>query len=69
MLEIRVCDQVSVSDSFDEVVTTITTELRKWFDSDRKVPFTVEVRAIGEQGPPTLYINVGSGTKVGEALR
>lgn len=57
-LEIKVFDEVTVTDSLKKAIVVILEAFKKWVNSDRKEPFGLRVEKLANKAPPVLEVNV-----------
>ena len=76
-LEIKVADQVEVIDILPQglssglqILEAVSRAIKNWISTGMKEPLNITIKQQEATGPPmALGINVGDGTKMGEAIR
>lgn len=67
-LEIRVAENVFISESLGDIVTFIEREIKKFIEDDTRNVLDISIKKNLTRGPPALGVHVHDSMKIGEAL-
>lgn len=67
-LEIRVAENILISESLGDIVTFIEREIKKFIEDPTRNTLDVSIRKNLTRGPPSLGVHVSDSMKIGEAL-
>jgi CRISPR/Cas system-associated endoribonuclease Cas2 len=67
-LEIRVAENVFISESLGDILTFIEREIKKFIEDDTRNVLDISIKKNLTRGPPALGVYASEVMKIGEAL-